>query len=106
MTKTRIEALIQLDSVHEFTSQRDSVEDELAYLSHCLLSSLGPVGEDNGATLLEEIETMHRSLKELQNVRAYVAVVERVLLMRCARPSSMVVIPALIRSGVMPQSRS
>ncbi|KAI6045100.1 RINT-1 family protein [Pisolithus marmoratus] len=77
ITKTRIEAITQLENARDLASQRDGLEDELAYLSHCLISSLSPATEDNVATLLEDIEVMHRTLKELENVRAYVAVVQR-----------------------------
>ncbi|KAI6134109.1 TIP-1 family-domain-containing protein [Pisolithus croceorrhizus] len=77
ITKTRVEAITQLENARDLASQRDGIEDDLAYLSHCLVSSLSPTTEDNVATLLEDIEVMHRTLKELQNVRAYVAVVQR-----------------------------
>ncbi|KIJ68701.1 hypothetical protein HYDPIDRAFT_173364 [Hydnomerulius pinastri MD-312] len=80
-TKTRIAAIVHLESIRELASQRDNLEDELAYLSHDLVSSLSPAGEDNGPTLLEDIETMHRALKELESVRSYVAVVERALVL-------------------------
>ncbi|KIK99787.1 hypothetical protein PAXRUDRAFT_822405 [Paxillus rubicundulus Ve08.2h10] len=78
-TKTRIGAMVQLEKARELASHRDSLEDELAYLSHDLVSSLSPAGEDNTPTLLEDVETMHRALKELESVRSYVAVLERAL---------------------------
>jgi hypothetical protein len=81
-TTTRMEAILQLDKARELASLRDSLEDDLAYLSHDLVSTLSPTGEDNSPTLLEDIETMHRALKELENVRSYVAVVERTLQLR------------------------
>lgn len=81
-TKTRIGAIVQLEKARELASHRDNLEDELAYLSHDLVSSLSPAGEDNGPTLLEDVETMHRALKELESVRSYVAVVERALALR------------------------
>ena len=81
-TNTRIEALLQQDKAKELASLRDSLEDDLAYLSHDLISTLSPTGDDNGPTLLEDIETMHRALKELESVRSYVAVVERTLQLR------------------------
>ncbi|KAF9229614.1 hypothetical protein BS17DRAFT_805254 [Gyrodon lividus] len=80
-TNTRIGAVVQLEKARELAAQRDSLEDELAYLSHDLVSSLSPNGEDNGPTLLEDVETMHRALKELESVRSYVAVVERALVL-------------------------
>lgn len=82
ITKTRVEAITHLESTRELSSHRDNIEDELAYLTHTLISSFSPNDEDNGPTLLEDIETMHRTLKELENVRAYVAVVERALTLR------------------------
>ncbi|KAF8559367.1 RINT-1 family protein [Imleria badia] len=78
-TNTRIEAILQLDKAKELASLRDSLEDDLAYLSHDLVSALSPTGDENGPTLLEDIETMHRALKELESVQSYVAVVERSL---------------------------
>ncbi|KAG6331170.1 hypothetical protein ID866_7919 [Astraeus odoratus] len=89
ITKTRIEAITQLENTRAFASQRESIEDDLAYLSHSLVSSLTPAGEDNGPTLLEDIETMHRTLKELENVRAYVAVVEHALVLSEAAVSQL-----------------
>lgn len=81
-TNTRIEALLRLDKAKELASLRDSLEDDLAYLSHDLVSALSPTEDDNGPTLLEDIETLHRALKELEGVRSYVAVVERSLQLR------------------------
>lgn len=37
---------------------------------------------DSKPTLLEDIETLHRSLKELQSVKDYVRVVEHALSLR------------------------
>ncbi|KAI9572694.1 RINT-1 family protein [Boletus coccyginus] len=78
-TSTRIEAILQLDKAKDLASLRDSLEDDLAYLSHDLVSAPSLTGDDNGPTLLEDIETMHRALKELESVRSYVTVVERTL---------------------------
>lgn len=81
-TSTRIEAILQLDKAKDLASLRDSLEDDLAYLSHDLVSAPSLTGDDNGPTLLEDIETMHRALKELESVRSYVTVVERTLQLR------------------------
>ncbi|KAG9314616.1 RINT-1 family protein [Chiua virens] len=78
-TNTRVEAILHLDRARELASLRDSLEDDLAYLSHDLVSAPSPTGDDNAPTLLEDIDTMHRALKELESVRSYVAVVERTL---------------------------
>jgi len=81
-TSTRMGAILQLDKAKDLASLRDSLEDDLAYLSHDLVSALNLTGDDNGPTLLEDIETMHRALKELESVRSYVTVVERTLQLR------------------------
>ena len=60
---------------------RHSLADDLAALSEELLSAF-----DHGlgkATLLEDLETMQRSLRELENVRSYVQVIEQALRLRC-----------------------
>ena len=81
-TNTRIEAILQLDKAKELASLRDGLEDDLAYLSHDLVSTLSPTGDETVPTLLEDIETMHRALKELESVRSYVAVIQRSLQLR------------------------
>ena len=81
-TSTRIEAILQLDKAKGLASLRDGLEDDLAYLSHDLVSSLSPTHDENGPTLLEDMETIHRTLKELESVRSYVAVVEHALQLR------------------------
>ena len=43
-------------------------------------------GEERKATLLEDIETLHRNLKELQTVKGYVQVIEHTLKLRFAKP--------------------
>lgn len=59
----------------------------MACLSHELVSSISP--SDSGSpTLLEDIESMHRVLRELENLRSYVAVIERTLTLRCAWPTT------------------
>ena len=73
---------------HLYTAQelcllRDSLADELSCLSQQLVSSLsGPEGQP---TLLEDIETLHRNMKELQSVKEYVRIVEHGLGIRYAR---------------------
>ena len=58
-----------------------SLADELAYLSEELVSSLS--APEEGPTLLEDLEALHRSLKELESVKGYVQVIERALQFRC-----------------------
>ena len=56
---------------------RHSLADELSFLSQELVSSLnGPEGKP---TLLEDIETLHRNLKELESVKGYIQVVAHAL---------------------------
>jgi hypothetical protein len=38
--------------------------------------------KENEATLLEDIETLHRKLKELQSIRGYIQIVEHALKLR------------------------
>ncbi|KAG0703168.1 RINT-1 family protein [Suillus ampliporus] len=79
VTKTRVAALANLDTAREHAEDRELIENEMTYLSHELVSSLSPSKSSASPTLLEDIETMHRVLKELESVRAYVAVIERTL---------------------------
>ncbi|KAG2156521.1 RINT-1 family protein [Suillus bovinus] len=62
VAKTRVAALDYLDTARGLAEDRESIENEMTYLSHEL-----------------DIETMHRILKELESVRVYVAVIERTL---------------------------
>ncbi|TFK36815.1 TIP-1 family-domain-containing protein [Crucibulum laeve] len=66
-----------LNSAQELSLLRHAFADELTDLSHELISSLS--AGDGGPTLLEEIETLQRSLKELSSVKEYVQIVEHAL---------------------------
>ncbi|KDQ54870.1 hypothetical protein JAAARDRAFT_160141 [Jaapia argillacea MUCL 33604] len=68
-----------LHTAQELSLLRHSLADELAFLSDELVSTLGDAHGERGATLLEELEGMHRSLKELESVKGYVQVVQRAL---------------------------
>ena len=57
------------------------------FLSDELVSSLGE--PDSKPTLLEDLEALHRSLKELESVKGYVQVVEHALKLRCVSLSAM-----------------
>ncbi|KAF7340034.1 hypothetical protein MVEN_01921300 [Mycena venus] len=57
--------------------QRHSLADELSYLFNQLTSAMSD--GDRESTLLEDIETLHRNLKELQSVKGYVQVIEHAL---------------------------
>lgn len=67
-------------TAQELSLLRHSLTDELSQLSDELLSSMsaGP-GE---TTLLEDIETQHRNLKDLGNVKGYVQILEKALSLR------------------------
>lgn len=66
-----------LHTAQELSLLRHSLADELSFLSQELVSSLS--GPEGHPTLLEDIETLHRSLKELQSVKGYVQVVGQAL---------------------------
>ena len=77
ITHTRESAQGHLHTAQELSLLRHSLTDELSYLSEQLVSSLSDQG--GHPTLLEEIETMHRSLKELESVKSYLQVIEHAL---------------------------
>ncbi|KAG5648249.1 hypothetical protein DXG03_006207 [Asterophora parasitica] len=85
-SQSKIDALLADTSVstdeHIHTAQelsllRHSLTDELEELSEQLVSTLSE-GEGK-STLLEDIEALHRNLKELQSVKGYVQVIEHAL---------------------------
>ena len=78
--ETRKTAREQLVSAQELSLLRHSLADEVISLTEELDSS--SLEETSGPTLLEEIETLHRNLKELQSVKAYVQVIHRALQLR------------------------
>ena len=80
ISDTRVSASSHLESAQELSLLRHSLADELSYLSGALLSSMS--NGDGSSTLLEDIETLHRSLKELQSVKAYVQIIEHALKLR------------------------
>ncbi|KAK0198491.1 TIP-1 family-domain-containing protein [Armillaria mellea] len=86
LSKSRIDILIAETQVvaeshrrcaQELSLERHSLADELASLSQDLISSLSDV--NRSPTLLEDIETLHRDLKELQSVKEYVQIIEHAL---------------------------
>ena len=44
-------------------------------------------GPDRRPTLLEDLETLQRNLKELESVKSYVQVIHRALSLRCENPA-------------------
>ncbi|KLO20039.1 hypothetical protein SCHPADRAFT_863786 [Schizopora paradoxa] len=73
---TKAKATERLSSAQELALLRHSVADEILSLSEELSSA--NVSEMR-PTLLEEIETMHRNIKELESVKGYVQVVQSAL---------------------------
>lgn len=80
ISETRSSAELHLNSAQELSLLRHSLTDELSYLSHELVSSMSEA--KIGPTLLEDIETLHRSLKELESVKSYVQIIEHALELR------------------------
>lgn len=70
-----------LATAKELSLTRHALADELSSLSTELVSSHNSEGRA-GITLLEELESLHRNLKELENVRNYVLVIERAVRLR------------------------
>ncbi|KII93691.1 hypothetical protein PLICRDRAFT_101630 [Plicaturopsis crispa FD-325 SS-3] len=79
LESTRAEAASHIHSAQELALLRHSLSDEVAFLSRELVSAFSDADEERRPTLLEDIETMHRNLKELESVRGYVQVVEHSL---------------------------
>ncbi|KZT06301.1 uncharacterized protein LAESUDRAFT_653786 [Laetiporus sulphureus 93-53] len=77
IVETRASAELQLHTAQEPSLLRHSLSDELSYLSQQLVSSLGD--PERKPTLLEDLETLHRSLKEVQSVKGYVQIVQQSL---------------------------
>jgi hypothetical protein len=71
---------VHLHSAQELSLVRHALADELAQLASELESAI--TDERGKPTLLEELEGMHRSLKELQTVRDYVQVIAHALDLR------------------------
>ncbi|RDB28861.1 RAD50-interacting protein 1 [Hypsizygus marmoreus] len=86
LSKSKIDALLadirstaeeHLHSAQELSLIRHSLIDELTELSQELISTMSD-GEGK-STLLEDIEALHRNLKELQSVKGYVEIIEHAL---------------------------
>ncbi|KAK0465211.1 TIP-1 family-domain-containing protein [Desarmillaria tabescens] len=77
IAETQVAAEAHRRSAQELSLERHSLTDELANLSQDLLSSLSDV--NRSPTLLEDIETLHRNLKELKSVKEYVQTIEHAL---------------------------
>lgn len=80
ITNTRASAKEQLETSKELSLLRHSLADELSELSSELISVL--YDENRRPTLLEDIEVLHRNLKELESVKGYVQVIQHGLQLR------------------------
>ncbi|KAF5356120.1 hypothetical protein D9756_004054 [Leucocoprinus leucothites] len=74
ITDTRHSVEAQLETSQELSLLRHSLSDELTELASELVSVLHDGNRQH--TLLEDVETLHRSLKELESVRDYVQVIQ------------------------------
>ena len=94
ITRTRSSVQEHIHTAQELSLLRHSLADELSFLSQELESTLdGPEGEP---TLLEDIETLHRNLKELQSVKGYIQVIEHALKLRYSHHSYIGAVPDLL----------
>lgn len=75
-------ASLRLHSAQELSLLGHSLADELSSLFGQLLSDQSQPGESS--TLLEDLEAMHRNLREQESIKAYVQVIHRALQLRCA----------------------
>jgi hypothetical protein len=75
-------ASLRLHSAQELSLLGHSLVDELTSLFGQLLSENSQPGES--PTLLEDLEAMHRNLREQESIKAYVQVIHRALELRCA----------------------
>lgn len=80
MTESRAAVESHLNTANELSLIRHSLNDELSDLTRGLISL--EYNEDREPSLLEDLETLHRNLKELQSVKEYVQVIEHVLKLR------------------------
>ncbi|THH21006.1 hypothetical protein EW146_g461 [Bondarzewia mesenterica] len=77
IAETRTSVSEHLHSAQELSLLRHSLADELSSLTSELVSSMSD--DQRTPTLLEDIESMHRNLKELESIKAYVQVVQQAL---------------------------
>ncbi|KAJ7225939.1 RINT-1 family protein [Mycena pura] len=77
VSQTREAAQTHMRTAQDLSLQRHSLADELSYLFSQLTSAMSD--GDGESTLLEDIETLHRNLKELESVKGYVQVVQHAL---------------------------
>jgi RAD50-interacting protein 1 len=84
-SESRVLAATHVQSAHELSLRRQSLSDELVFLSRDLVSTYSEGGSK--PTILEEVETLHRNLKELESVKGYMQIIEHALKLRCVQCS-------------------
>ncbi|KAJ4476586.1 TIP-1 family-domain-containing protein [Lentinula aciculospora] len=77
MAKAKTSAHSHVETAQNLSLLRHSLTDELVDLTDGLLSPLS--SEPGSSTLLEDIETLHRNLDDLQGVKGYARVIEHAL---------------------------
>ncbi|TFK76768.1 hypothetical protein BDN72DRAFT_806866 [Pluteus cervinus] len=77
LQQTRSSTDEHLHTAQELSLLRHSLADELLSLSEELVSTMSD--EEYQPTLLEDIETIHRNLKELESVKGFLQVLEHAL---------------------------
>lgn len=78
--ETKASTNAHIHHAQELSLLRHSLADELSSLSQELISSVGD--PDRRPTLLEDVETLHRNLKELESIKGYVQVIQHALRLR------------------------
>ena len=82
LSDTHAKAQTHLRSAQELSLQRHAIVDDMTELSQQLVSDM--TVEERQSTLLEDIEALHRNLKELTSIRSYVQVIKQALTLRYA----------------------
>jgi hypothetical protein len=86
--QTRQSLRTELEAAQNLSLLRHSLNDELSDLKDDLVSL--NYDEVREPSLLEDLETLQRNLKELTSVKQYVQVIERGLQLRCLLSVSIV----------------
>jgi len=81
LRQTRQNLRTELEAAQNLSLLRHSLNDELSYLKDDLVSL--NYDEVREPSLLEDLETLQRNLKELTSVKQYIQVIEHGLQLRC-----------------------
>jgi len=79
--QTRQSLRTELDAAQNLSLLRHSLNDELSYMKDDLVTL--NYDEVREPSLLEDLETLQRNLKELTSVKQYIQVIEHCLQLRC-----------------------